>query len=114
MLLSQLHFIRRRLSRTLSSATLNGRPVATGDQLPVAGPRNPRGEADRGWLQRLVRPASILERDVQLQYIQFHLSQRISLLVSMFPSYLSQKQQDYPLSYLIAKLKPRNEMYQPP
>ena len=38
---------------TSSSATLNGRPDATGDQLPVERPRNPRSEADRGWLQRL-------------------------------------------------------------
>ena len=42
------------MDRTSSSATLNGRPETTGDQLPVAGPRNPRSEADRGWLQRLV------------------------------------------------------------
>ena len=42
-------------SLTSSSATLNGRPQTTGDQLPEAGPRNPRSEADRGWLQRLVR-----------------------------------------------------------
>ena len=47
---------------TSSSATLNGRTEATGDQLPVESPRNPRSEADRGWLQRLVRPYCIALR----------------------------------------------------
>ena len=45
----------RYLALTSSSATLNGRTEAAGDQLPVRVPRNPRSEADRGWLQRLVR-----------------------------------------------------------
>ena len=47
-----LHIFRNYEARTSSSATLNGRFEATGDQLPVEGPRNPRSEADRGWLQR--------------------------------------------------------------
>ena len=59
---AQEFLVRRRLSRTSSSATLNGRPDATGDQLPVEGPRNPRSEADRGWLQRLVR--LVLHRNI--------------------------------------------------
>ena len=57
--LAVLAFVVRGISISIcpssSSATLNGRTEATGDQLPVRGPRNPRSEADRGWLQRLVR-----------------------------------------------------------
>ena len=66
----ELHIFRNYEARTSSSATPNGRPNTTGHQLPVAGPRNPRSEADRGWLQRLVRCILlILESCGDIQYI---------------------------------------------
>ena len=37
----ELHIFRNYEARTPSSATLNGRSAATGDQLQVNGPRNP-------------------------------------------------------------------------
>ena len=63
-LLSGVRIRRLRLRNSFcpssSSATLNGRPHATGDQLPVAGSRNHTSEAARGWLQRLVRSHFVL------------------------------------------------------
>ena len=49
-----LHIFRSYEARTSSSATLNGQPNLSGDLLEVDGPRNPKSEAARGWLQRLV------------------------------------------------------------
>ena len=63
-LLSDVRIRRIRISfcPSSSSATPNGRPDTTGDHLPVAGPRNPKSEAARGWLQRLVSLYSNLRR----------------------------------------------------